>query len=49
MTVSEIQDALIYAARHGYHSGPDSILDSIRDAHRVLTSEETGMGDTLFR
>lgn len=49
MTVEEIHEALIYAARQGYHSGPDSILDSIRDAHRVLTSDETGMDEALFR
>lgn len=36
MSVEEIRAALIYAARNEYHAGRDSILDSIRDAHRVL-------------
>lgn len=38
MSLEEIRAALIYAARNGYHAGADDILDSIRDAHRVLTS-----------
>jgi hypothetical protein len=36
MSVEEIRAALIYAARNEYHAGRDSILDSIKDAHRVL-------------
>lgn len=36
MSIEEIRAALIYAARNGYHAGADDILDSIRDAHRVL-------------
>lgn len=37
MSLEEIRAALIYAARNGYHAGADNILDSVRDAHRVLT------------
>lgn len=37
MSLEEIRAALIYAARNGYHAGPDDILDSVWDAHRVLT------------